>query len=354
MDCKRRVIIADIHSKSENGKCTGHFFFFAENYKNVLDSDFEVVIAGGPVYKQRFSKEILISLPFDFVVGESKVINTLRSLYNSFCLFRKVKHGDIVIMQQARPVTSFVGIILFLWAKCRLFSVQYSKVPLKKRIYKTIFNLSKYKIDGILCPNEDVGKAYGIPYMVIPDYVFVEKMNNNTLIPYKDKLYDFCIVGRLNSDKGVAEMVKFFKNKKYKLLVAGNPDDKSYGEEIRALCDGADNITLRLGYLEDSEYISYIRESRYSILNYQNEYSTRSSGVVYDFVFNDVPIIGRECEAFNFVCCNNLGCVFRDFSSYDWEHLFDEAVYDEFLKNIRIYKQTHKHIIGNFKSFLKK
>ena len=35
MERKKRVVIADIHSKNENGKCTGHFFFFAENYKNV-------------------------------------------------------------------------------------------------------------------------------------------------------------------------------------------------------------------------------------------------------------------------------------------------------------------------------
>ena len=218
MECKKRIVIADIHSKNESGKCTGHFFFFAENYKNALGKDYNVVVAGGPVYKQRFSEDCLVTLPFDYIVGKSKLFNTIRSLCNAFVLFRKVESGDIVIMQQARPVTSFVGILLFFNSKCRLYSVQYSKYFLSKKAYRFIYNLVKKHIKGILCPCDEVGSAYKIPYIVVPDYIYVDSMYNDQPIAFNDKEFDFCIVGRLNKDKGVLEVVKFFKNKKFKVL----------------------------------------------------------------------------------------------------------------------------------------
>lgn len=354
MDRKKRVVIADIHSKNENGKCTGHFFFFAENYKNALEKDYNVVVAGGPVYKQRFSDDCLLDLPFDYIVGKSKLFNTIRSLCNAFVLFRKVESGDIVVMQQARPVTSFVGILLFCNSKCSLFSVQYSKHFLSKKIFRLIYNLTKKYISGILCPNDEVGKAYDLPYLVIPDYIYVDKMYDDCNVSYEDKEFDFCVVGRLNKDKGIIEVAKYFRNKKYKLLIAGNVEDISYGDEIIHVCKDCNNIILKIGYLNDKEYNSYIRRSRYSILNYQSEYSQRSSGVVYDFIFNNVPIIGRKCGAFDFVCRNNLGSVYEDMNSYDWASLFDATIYGYYLESIRKYKLTHIQVIYNLEKFLEK
>lgn len=40
----------------------------------------------------------------------------------------------------------------------------------------------------------------------------------------------------------------------------------------------------------------YLEASKYAILNYSGEYSNRSSGVVFDTLFNGVPVIGKKCQ----------------------------------------------------------
>ena len=63
-------------------------------------------------------------------------------------------------------------ILLFFHKKSKLFFIQYSLEGLRNRIGRIFFRLAKHKIDGIICPNEDVGNGYGLPYCVVPDYIY--------------------------------------------------------------------------------------------------------------------------------------------------------------------------------------
>ena len=64
----KRLIIADVKSPNFKGISTGHFFAVAQNYYELFKGHVETLIAGGPVYKIRFSEEQLLGLPNDVLL----------------------------------------------------------------------------------------------------------------------------------------------------------------------------------------------------------------------------------------------------------------------------------------------
>ena len=61
----KRLIIADVKSTNVNGKSSGHYFSLAQNYIDLYESEFEVKVAGGPVYQTAFDEVRLFRLPYD-------------------------------------------------------------------------------------------------------------------------------------------------------------------------------------------------------------------------------------------------------------------------------------------------
>lgn len=208
----------------------------------------------------------------------------------------------------------------------------------------------KNRVDGIICPNDEVGKAFGRPYCVVPDYIYTGE-DKKCPVDYKSKTYDFCIVGRLNKDKGVVESARRLNGTKYKVLIAGQAND-SYSEELKKACHGCDNIDLRLGYVSDEDYKRYINESRYCILNYQGEYSNRSSGVVFDIIFSGVPVVGNSCKALQFVKDYEIGHIYDNIDELSAEGLFDEKKYEIYLDNICKYRQLHSEYYKKLSTFV--
>lgn len=80
------------------------------------------------------------------------------------------------------------------------------------------------------------------------------------------------------------------------MLIAGRVQEAPLEAELRAVCAGAKNIELRLEYLSEAAYDEAIRQCRYCILNYSENYSLHSSGVVFDILFRGVPIVGSRCR----------------------------------------------------------
>ena len=93
-------------------------------------------------------------------------------------------------------------------------------------------------------------------------------------------------------------------------------------------------------YISDDDYDNYINSSRYCILNYQGTYAERSSGVVLDTLFRNVPVVGRKCRALQFVEDNNLGVLYENVRSFDFSSLLSETLYNSFLESITSYKQN--------------
>lgn len=338
----KELVIADLRSNNNAGKCTGHFVPVAKMYQNLFHDRLHVRVAGGPIYTNSFEMQELLLLPNSVVAGiDAPVVRLFKILENCWVLYRNTTKDSIVVMQQGSDVITHIVLFLFWFSRCKLLLIRYSDEAVNSIIKKTIFYIVKKRINGILCPNSKVGEAFSCSYCVIPDYIFTGPKCTNSSIEFSQKKYDFCVVGRLNHDKGVIETARKFQNKKETLLIAGNPIDAHFSRELSTICKGSDNIDLRLGYLSDQEYSNSIKQSRYCILNYQGEYSKRSSGVVYDTIFAGIPVVGCKCEALQFVEENGVGYIYDNIHTFNPDFVINNTLYKSYLENICKYRQSH-------------
>ena len=352
---KQSLIIADLRSNcSYQGISTGHFVPVARMYKHLFEDSFDVKIAGGPVYQKYFNCEDLITLPNN-VCGDS-FFHKIRILQNSLKLFRYVR-GKTLVLQQSSDVTSHLALALLYWGGANVYLIRYSSSGINSLLKKAIYNLCRYKINGVICPNEEVGRSYGRPFCVVPDYIYtgneINAEKESTNLEYKK--YDFCIIGRLAKEKGVIESARWIAKCGLKAIIAGKTQTEDFALEIHKVCRGVDNIELRLGYLSEEEYRRILRESKYALLNYQGEYSIRSSGVVFDTLFSGLPVVGTKCKALLFVEEKKLGFLYNSIEELDSaiEGLMSDSERKKYLENIDGYRFTHQYYKKQLLLFLK-
>lgn len=342
-----KIYIADILSNCIDGKSTGHYFSVARNYQEMFGE--RVVVAGGPIYNTGFKSKSLLQLPYN--AGGGGIKGRLKTFANACKLFKEAE-GHTLVLQQCTTITTFLCIALFYRCKSKLFLIQYSREGFRSKLGKLLFKLAKHKINGIICPNEMVGKAFmGIPYCIVPDYIYTSNTNTKFKL-YSDRYYDFCIVGRLAPEKGVVEVAKILANTKYKLLIAGKAQTESLAMEISDVCASASNIELHLGYVSDEDYYSYLHNSKYAILNYTGEYSERSSGVVFDTLFNGVPVIARRCRSLQFIEDENMGFVYDDIEKFEFKLTAEIERYDNYINNILCFCKTLQRNINKLQKFI--
>ena len=346
---KQKIYIADIRSNSNEGRSTGHFIPVAKMYQSIFKDDNQVLVAGGPIYNKYFEKDELCQLPFN--VSTTSLKDKFHTMKNCIRLFKEAK-GQTIVLQQSSVVTSFIGILLFYHCTSKLFLIQYSNEGLVSSIGKILWPLIKHKVDGIICPTESLGSQFDVPYCVVPDYIYTGNTENVQKKVYEDTIYDFCMLGRISPEKGVVECARKFAGTKYKLIIAGRPQNKELENELKDICSPASNIKLILDYISDEQYHDFLNKSKYAILNYQAEYSVRSSGVIFDMLFNDTPVIGSNCSTLEIIQTKKLGYIYEYLESFDPHLLMNQDKYIEFLKNIGIYKHEHKNYLNKLKSFI--
>lgn len=347
----KRIIIADIGSVNESGVSIGHYMSVASNYVELFQDTYKVIVAGGPIYKNKFS-ENLLRLNYDTVIGKPIIFNKFKQILNLRQLFNECKNDDIIVLQSIAVATSYFGIMLFQHKNNKLFMIQYNTFGMSGGIKRILYFLARRKIEGIICPSDEIGKAYGIPYCVVPDYICPKKISDNMNLNYKnEKRYDFGIVGIISKDKGVTEVIKRLKNTQYKILISGKPQNKEIEKELREDLKNVCNIDMRLGYLSEKEYDINIKSCRYCILNYSDAYSQHSSGVVFDIIFRGVPVIGRKCKSLEFIQIYRLGELFDNINKWKPESLFDKNNYLELTQNIYNYCNTQIEYVNKIKQF---
>lgn len=348
----KRLIIADIKSYNNNGKSTGHYYAVAQNYLDLFSDICDVKVAGGLIYQNKFSKNQLFALPNETGPNNSFFINKLNIIKNAYYLFHNTKYEDVIIMQKSGSITMFITIALFASKKRnKIYFIEYDTESINSKIKQIIYSIAKKKIRGIICPNKMVGNAYKIPYCVVTDYIYYKQ--NQVRLNFSEKIYDFCVIGSIWPDKGVIEVADFFKNTNYKLIIAGKPCDNTIKNRLLSIAKECSNIKLHLDYISEDEYYKYIRESKYSILNYKGCYNERSSGVVFDMIFNGTPIIGHRCNAFKFIEDENLGILYKDIENIDLSKILKIDIYNSYINNIDdyLYKQAeYRDKLFNFLS----
>lgn len=347
----KNLYIADIRSNTNNGISTGHFIPVAKMYQNIFRDKNKVFVSGGPIYNKYFNSSELLSLPYN--ISSSSLVNKIKAMKNCIKLFNSAKN-HIIILQQSSTVTSFLGILLFYHCKSKLYLIQYSNDCFKSAIGRFIFKLIKNKIDGVICPTDNLGKMFGLPYCVVPDYIYTNQDYVYTKKKEYDKTkYDFCILGRIAPEKGVIECAQKLANTKYQTIIAGKVQDIELKEKLEKICSEANNINLILDYISEEQYHNYLMESKYALLNYTDTYSERSSGVVFDMLFNNVPVVGSSCYTLQFIQEKQLGYIYKSLSSFNPEILMNKSLYDKYIENISNYKKEHKKYLDAIISFVK-
>ena len=344
------IIIAHIHSSNNQGVCTGHYMSLASLYVNLLSDYCHVKIAGGPLYANRFVNEDVVKLPHSIDVKATSFVCVKKMITNAKSLFSQTK-GQIVILQDGKPVANHIC-ILFCYKKCDLFLIKYHTDGVNKVWKKILFFLIKNRIKGVICPNDAIGQAHGLPYCVVPDYIYTGDSHNNNWKNFDERYYDFGCIGRIEPEKGIIDVARKFKGTQYKLLIAGNPSSQKLETEIKEICDDAPNIELRLGYLSDEDYDSALNNIKYALLNYKGVYANRSSGVVYDMLFNGIPVVGNNCGALNFVRENQVGFIYNSLSDFDPNEVMSKVQHTKYLLKIEDYCDMHKKYKKKLTTFL--
>lgn len=342
-----KLIIADICSINNKGKSVGHYFSVAQNYCEMFDA--KCMVAGGPIYAQKFLDRRL-ALPFDHIECESPLIEKWHELRNCQMLFRLSK-GEIVVLQSVSLLTTYIAILLFYHKTSRLYFIQYYTESINSFLKKILWYLIKNKVDGIICSSEKVGLAFDRPFIVMPDYIHTKDTFDFGL-PYNERKYDLCFVGRISRDKGQVEALRFFANKGLKIVLAGKVEEQALLQELENIASSDPSIEMILDYTTDDVYYNLLRNSKYCVLNYRGTYNDRSSGVVFDAFFNGTPVIGHKCEALMFILSNKIGYLYDVFNQISIESILNINIFEMYRKNISSYLIDQKQHIIKLSKFL--
>lgn len=353
MENKKKLIIADITSLKKGKQSFGHFFNVAEMYSKIFENEYDVYISGGPVYKDKFDK--LIPLKYDVDLSEfnnviSKIKTKIKELINARCILKE-NRDSIIIFQDYSNLSLFLSIYLFNSSN-KIYLIQY-KNEVKGGFQKIIFNKIKHKVNGIICPKESVGKEYGVPYIVVPDYIYIEGDTNKK---YDDVIeYDYGVFGIIRQGKDVVGVANLFRESNHKLVIAGSVQDEMMLKELSYISSKSSNITFINEYLSKEKYSSLISKTKCVILPYVDDYyNESSSGVVFDILFRGKPVLTKKYSIFEFINKYEVGYLYDRLDNIDLNKFISDKKYNKYKENINKYLSNNKNYIDILVRFINK
>ncbi len=163
------------------------------------------------------------------------------------------------------------------------------EITIKKKILK----LADYYIIHSANSREELLNMFNVPTGRILMHLFplmdLSKVDRGNSIA--NPVFDFLFIGHMRPEKGIPLLIEAWQ--KYytlypndKLCIAGNPDYfKEYLEKRTELCDES-NISLKLGFISDADYITIVKSARCVVFPYTGG---TNSGVV-----STVVSLGRD------------------------------------------------------------
>ena len=156
------------------------------------------------------------------------------------------------------------------------------------------------------------------------------------------------IVGSIN--KVTAEQNKAKREEFWANVEVG----KSYTGVVKSLTSYGAFVDI--GGVDGLCHISELSWNRINhpseVVNYSENYSLHSSGVVFDILFRGVPIVGSRCGTLQMVEANELGKTVSSMADFAPERLLDEAVHDRYVRNIARYCQSQAQERETLRDFL--
>lgn len=179
---------------------------------------------GGSLLSDLKLAELLQKNGFD--VYFSTILESIKKEFNElkFIDFKEVlkyiKNFEVIFLTESKARNLLI-LIKFLNPKAKIFSVRRT-MPKSTRLSIIIQNLFS---DKILCVSEDIAKRIDSKKTFVI-YSFVDKINgiknslNNPIV--------FGYLGRNDYDKGIDILLKAYKIKKFKLVLAGNFENSEF------------------------------------------------------------------------------------------------------------------------------
>ena len=208
----KRIVVADISGAEKNGKTTGHLIQVAKDYYYALSKYCVVMIAGQKRYSDYFDKNDLIMLPYaNDINQQNKIIRKIREVRNAIYIIKE-KSADAIVFQQYSRNTAILLALLLTRTTANVYLIQYYLKNkghvgiVGKFVENVLFVLCNKKINGIICSMDEIGQSFSLPYFKITDYIYTEESRGKLVLPESFE-YDFGMIGRLTSRKGVEELI---------------------------------------------------------------------------------------------------------------------------------------------------
>lgn len=341
MQSEKKIIIVDITSLRKDKQSFGHYFSVAQMYSELFKNHEDIYIAGGPIYKEKFDN--LIELKYDVDLREfqnkiSKIKAKIKEFLNAKYILKNYK-DSVLIFQDYSNLVLFLSIYLFKTTN-KIYLIQY-KDETKNKLQGKIFNKIRNKVNGIICPKESIGKAYGVPYSIVPDYIYTESKANE--IKEYNLDYDFGVFGIIRPGKDVVGVARLFMKNNLKLIIAGSVQDDKMLKELKKISEESSNIEFLNEYLSQEKYDELIGRTKCVILPYIDDYyNESSSGVVFDILFRKKPVVIRKYEVFNFIEENSIGYLYNKLEDLELDQFIEEGQYNIYQNNIDKYLELNK------------
>ena len=85
--------------------------------------------------------------------------------------------------------------------------------------------------------------------------------------------------------------------------------------------------------------------TKYCVLNYQEVYANRGSGVILDCIYNGIPVVTKRREAVEYIQKYDMGIVYDDIRDVNFGEVLEDKSYEQKKANIDRYLQNqHKYV----------
>lgn len=231
-------------------------------------------------------------------------------------------------------------------AKSRLLSV---KLKLERKITNSF--LSSAGAAVILLEDYSQARIASLGYRTIriPAYAYSGCKIELPSVSKNDDRFTISSLGTINKGKNidfVLDVIQKHRPGFFVYKIAGNPRGL-YGEEIviKSREANRDRVITNFGYLSDEQYREEICSADFILIPYERSRAGQSSGVMFDAMNCDTPIIATDIEPFKtYIERYSIGLIYRENDGEDLLNAIEKARErgkESFKEAIHAFREEH-------------
>jgi glycosyltransferase involved in cell wall biosynthesis len=200
-------------------------------------------------------------------------------------------------------------------------SVKSQLISLKLESERRLTNSFLTSADAAVILLEDYSEAQiaslGYRTARIPAYAYCDCKIELPAVAKRTEYFLVSSVGTINRGKNidfVLDVIQKYKPEFFVYRIAGNPRG-TYGEEVVRIFEKVDSnwVISNFGYLSDEQYLQEICSADFTLIPYERSRVGQSSGVMFDSMKCDTPIIAANIEPFrSYIEKYNIGLLYKE------------------------------------------